>query len=109
MPEPGYFDLKIIDEPGVMRKSPPDASHVVCPNLDILGKLEIENGKIKVVWDEESVKHHRFSKVAWPGHFELIREIHLEAYKQEEKVKEDKSKYRGTGTIVKPPRQRASK
>lgn len=107
VPESGYFDLKIIDEPGVMRKSPPDASHVVCPNCDVWGKLEIQNGKIKVIWDDESVKHHRLSKVAWPGHFELIRRIHLEAYKQEEKVKENQKKYRSSGTVVKPPRQKA--
>jgi multimeric flavodoxin WrbA len=90
--ESGYFDLDGIDE--VVRKSPADASHVVCPTCDVWGKLEIEDGRIKVVWDDESARHHRLDGMEYRKHYELIKRIHLEAYRQEDKVKGNKIKYR---------------
>ncbi len=105
MPETDFFHPGLIDE--VMRKSPPDASYVVCPNCDIWGTLEIKNRKMKVLWDDERAKDSRFD-IEFGKHFELIKRIHVEAYKQDEKIKENKAKYRSIGTLVKPPRKRAS-
>ena len=104
--ETDFFNPSLIDE--VMRKSPLDASYVVCPNCDVWGKLEIQNGKIKVVWDDESAKNSRFD-IEFGKHFELIKRIHMEAYKQDDKIKENKAKYRSLGTLVKPPRKSTSK
>jgi multimeric flavodoxin WrbA len=104
--ETDFFHPNLIND--VMRKSPPDASHVVCPNCDVWGKLKIEDGKIKVIWDEVSVKNTRFH-MEFGKHFELIKRIHLEGYKQEGRVKENKEKYRSVGTLVKPPRRKTSK
>jgi hypothetical protein len=105
VPEPDFFDLSMVD--GFMRKSPPDGSYVVCPICDVWGHLEIRNGRIKILWDEESVKHPRFG-VELGKHFELIKGIHMEAYKHEDTIKENKKRYRSSVTIVKPPRLSAS-
>jgi len=105
-PETDFFHPNLVND--VMRKSPPDASYVVCPNCDIWGTLEIKNGKIKVLWDDERAKNSRFD-IEFGKHFELIKRIHMEAYKQDEKIKENKAKYRSSGTLVKPPRKSTSK
>jgi multimeric flavodoxin WrbA len=104
-PETDFFSPSLIDE--VMRKSPPDASYVVCPSCDVWGKLEIKDGKVKVAWDEESVRNPRYY-TELGKHFELIKRIHMEGYKQGDKIKENKAKYRSSGTLVKPPRKRIS-
>lgn len=104
-PGTDFFHPNLIND--VMRKSPPDASYVVCPNCDIWGTIEIKNGKIKVLWDDERAKDSRFD-IEFGKHFELIKRIHMEAYKQDEKIKENKAKYRSFGTLVKPPRKRAA-
>jgi hypothetical protein len=105
MPETDFFHPNLVND--VMRKSPPGASYVVCPNCDVWGTLEIKNGKIKVLWDDERAKDSRFD-IEFGKHFELIKRIHMEAYKQDEKIKENKAKYRSFGTLVKPPRKRAA-
>lgn len=102
-PATDFFAPDLIE--GMMRKSPPDASYVVCPNCDVWGKMEIKNGKMKVVWNDESVKRPRYYS-EFGKHFELIKTIHMEAYKQEDKIKENKAKYRSSGTtLVKPARE----
>jgi multimeric flavodoxin WrbA len=104
-PESGFFDLEMLD--GVMRKSP-DASQVVCPNCDIIGKLEIVGGKFKVSWDEADVRHHRVSKGGMPEHFELIKRIHMKAFEQGEKISAMKEVYRSQDNLVKPPRAKST-
>ncbi len=105
-PDTDFFHPSLIDE--VMRKSPPDASYVVCPNCDVWGRLEIQNGKVKVLWDDKRAQDSRFD-IEFGKHFELIKRIHLEGYKQEGRVKENKEKYRSVGTLVKPPKRKTSK
>ena len=80
---------------------------LVCTVCDVWGRLEIQNGRIKVVWDEESVKDPRFG-VEQIKHFELIKRIHREAYKHEDEIRENKKRYRSSVTIVKPPGENSS-
>ncbi len=105
MPETDFFESDMIHD--VMRKSP-DPSHVVCPICDVWGKLEVENGEIKVAWDKESMKNPRYG-ADLGNHFELIKRIHMEAYKQDGEIKERKTKYRSVSKITKPPRKKAEK
>lgn len=105
-PETDFFHPNLVND--VMRKSPPDASYVVCPNCDVWGTLEIKDGKIKVLWDDERARDSRFD-TELIKHFELIKRIHMEAYKQEEKIRENKAKYRSFGVLVNPPRTRTAK
>ncbi len=94
VPEAGYFDLELLD--GVMRSSPSDASHVVCPTCDVWGKLTIENGKIRILWSDESVKRHRLEGTEYGKHYELIKRIHFEAYKHDEDIQKKRMNYRSS-------------
>ncbi len=102
-PESGFFDFGIVD--GLVRKSP-DQPYVVCPNCDVWGKMETMNGRIKVAWDEESVKDPRYG-VSIGKHMEVIKRLHLEAYKQEDKTKENVKRYESSGRLIKPPKKDA--
>ncbi len=103
-PGTDFFSPQLIEQ--IKRKSPPDSSCVVCPNCDVRGKIDLKNGKVKILWDEESVRNPRYY-AEFGKHFELIKTIHMEAYKQEEKIKENRARYRSSGTtIIKPPREK---
>jgi multimeric flavodoxin WrbA len=83
---------------------PEKLPHVVCPVCWIHGVISVDGGKMKVKWDEESVKHARFSPRGIPEHGDYIAEHQKKekAALEQDSVKELIKKYRAYGKIIKP-------
>jgi multimeric flavodoxin WrbA/uncharacterized Zn finger protein (UPF0148 family) len=76
---------------------------VYCPVCWVRGVISSDGGKMKVKWNEEDVKHPRFSEYGVSTHLELIKNLQKKFFTEDqEKVKELMPKYAAYGNIIKP-------
>jgi len=82
---------------------PDDSPHVVCPVCDVHGVISVEGGRIKVKWNEEDVKHPRFSEYGVSKHMEEVGMKQGKFFGEDQaKAKELIKKYISYGKIIKP-------
>jgi len=78
---------------------------VFCPVCWTKGVITIENGKMRIEWDMESVKYPRFSAKGISEHMEFIKKNFKYYYDNLNKVKELSAKYAVYSKILKPRRR----
>ena len=84
-------------------KVPEKLPHVICPVCDIHGVISFDGDKMKVEWNDEDVKHPRFSEYGVSKHMEVIAKTHKKFFTEDEaKVKKLRKKYISYGKIIKP-------
>jgi len=84
-------------------KVPEKLPNVFCPVCWVKGVITLDAGEMTVKWDEESAKYPRFSERGVFTHLELIKNLQMKFYTEDqEKVKERLKKYREYGNIIKP-------
>jgi hypothetical protein len=82
---------------------PDDSPHVVCPVCDVHGVISVEEGRIKVKWNEEDVKHPRFSEYGISKHMEEVGMKQGKFFAEDQaKAKELIKKYISYSKIIKP-------
>jgi len=82
---------------------PGDGSEVYCPVCWVKGTASVNNGKLKVNWDPESLKMPRFSEKGIEIHLDLIKELQGKWFGHDMPIgKEKMKKYENWGKVVKP-------
>lgn len=87
---------------GDVFKVPSSRPEVFCPVCWTRGEVSIRDGKLSVVWDQETVQNPRFSPKGVATHVELIKDLQKQYYSNLEKVKAEKAKYEAYGKVLKP-------
>jgi len=84
-------------------KVPEKLPNVFCPVCWVKGVLYLDGDSMKVKWNEEDVKHPRFSEYGVSTHLELIKSLQMKFYTEDQgKVKELIKKYVSYGNIIRP-------
>jgi multimeric flavodoxin WrbA len=79
---------------------------VYCPVCWTKGVITVEDGKMGIKWNEESVKYPRFSEKGVFDHLDFIKKNIRYYYDNLERVKELSAKYAVYGKILKPKGRR---
>jgi len=75
---------------------------VYCP-VWVKGVVTLDGDKMKVKWDEETARHHRFSDFGQKETLQEIKVMQMKFFKEDvEKAKKLEKKYVGWGNFVKP-------
>lgn len=83
-----------------------NGSVVECPICDIQGKLEIQDGEIKVVFTEENLKSYRWGPQGLERHGKLMRTANTVSPEKRSEIQEKVKKYAEYKTFTLPPRLR---
>lgn len=82
---------------------PEQLPNVVCPVCDVHGVVIVDGNKMKVEWNEEDVKHPRFSPHGVSTHLEEIKEKHIRYFREHhEKAQTLRKKYDAYGNFITP-------
>jgi hypothetical protein len=91
---------------------PQDLPEVRCPVCWIKGIISVENGKMKIDWDEWTTKHPRFSEYGVWYHMDVEMIKYMTGplgLKRRERLEEKKKEYRSYCKIIKPERTSTTK
>lgn len=83
-------------------KAPTEKAEVYCPVCWTRGEVKIEDGRLRIDWDPETVKVPRFSPQGVATHVEFIKKLQKDYYDNIDKVKEGIKKYKDWGKVLKP-------
>jgi uncharacterized Zn finger protein (UPF0148 family) len=76
---------------------------VYCPVCWVKGEIKMDGRKMKVEWDTESLKQPRFSESGIGTHLDLIKQLQIKWFSQDQKVgRERMKKYEKWGKVIKP-------
>ncbi len=79
-----------------------DLPYVACPVCAIRGEIVMENGNMKVQWNEADAKVPRFSYEGDKHHVQWLGKHYFQNPQYHEKIEEIQKPYRNYGKIIKP-------
>jgi multimeric flavodoxin WrbA len=82
---------------------PENLPYVYCPVCMVRGVVSVDNGKMKVVWNEEDAKNPRFSPEHTEHHFSHGGKHWEKRLRDEEKINELTKGFSSYGKIIRPP------
>jgi len=84
---------------------PKDLPYLACPVCYVRGTVTNENGKMKVIWNENDAKSPRFSYEGVKHHLEWLREHYGHDFEKQDQLKEIAKKVQLSGKIIKPEKK----
>jgi len=80
---------------------PEELPYVGCPICWVRGVISVENGKMKVKWNQEDARNPRFSFAGIQHHGEWMARHHERHLKHQAQINELTKKYKSYGKIIK--------
>jgi hypothetical protein len=82
---------------------PDKLPELFCPVCWVKGEIKTDGKKIRVEWDKKSLKQPRFSELGIGTHLELIKQLQMKWFGEDQEVgKKRMKKYENWGRIIKP-------
>jgi multimeric flavodoxin WrbA len=86
---------------------PENLPHVYCPVCAVRGVVTQDNGQMKVRWNEEDVKHPRFTPEAVKHHFYWLGNNGQRRQAKAEEIEALRQEYISCGTVIKPEKPKS--